>query len=76
MQALLAENRMTITWTKCADEMPPDDSPFKLIILRDINSPIKTLSRLYSWRLKMLRNANKYEWTPYTHEVWDELDRK
>lgn len=61
---------MTITWINCAKRMPPVG---KCIIKQPGISPcvgyIKPDTDAYSL---LINNA---EWTPYTEEAWEELNR-
>ena len=62
-----------ITWTKCADEMPPDDKNFKLIF-REIASG--RFEENDGFHMNLTRMKYLFEWTPYTPEAWEELNRK
>lgn len=68
---------MTV-WTKCSDEMPPDDST-SVIIRGDVNSLNYPRIR-YGMVINTIHRANqsyydKAEWTPYTDELWNGLNK-
>lgn len=62
---------MQVTWTNCADQMPPDD-----VILNDIGGCIlihkKSELTMYE---SILLNNFAFRWTPYTEEKWEELTK-
>ncbi len=72
---------MTITWTKCSERMPPDED--KNIIVRYTGQSLsknKTIISAGHEVHNLFNNSvcavkEKYEWTPYTHEFWKELNR-
>jgi len=59
-----------ITWTNCADRMPPDD---KLIIVKS-HGKVKIM-REFIFRVCAKYNPTSYEWCPYTEEAWSELTK-
>ena len=61
---------MQITWTNCAEKMPPDDIR---VILMPINFPITTTGLKYYLQGK--RGFLDYKWTPYTPKKWEELNK-
>jgi len=63
-------NMTTVTWTKCSDRMPPVDS---FVILRNVTD--KRYSPMRRKNLSSLKNKDKYEWTQYTLEAWEELNK-
>ena len=64
-----------ITWTNCADKMPPDG--WARIIFRDSNSAKPIV--LYAHSVYDFKNNNTLkpsaEWTPHTPEKWKELNK-
>lgn len=61
-----------IKWTKCSEEMPPDDDT--QVIIRTTKDHI--LLRKDSARcVRCYMLPIQYEWTPYTPEAWEELNR-
>ncbi len=66
---------MKITWTNCADAMPPDDDT--KVIVMDI--PTQGTGTVTGHELKDLQdywgdNAET-QWTPYTPEKWKEINK-
>lgn len=59
-----------ITWISCAEQMPPDDIR---VILVPVNFPITTTGLKYY--LQGGSRFRDYEWTPYTPEKWEELNK-
>ena len=67
MPCIQGKIMIEITWTNCADEMPPDG--MRVIILA-FGEYMKM-----TWCGELSRVAsNKTEWTPYTDEKWEELN--
>ena len=66
---------MTILWTKCSDRMPPDDDIEILIRNVDCVDFIQTPANEIWYDINP-EDVNGWEWTPYTPEVWAELNRK
>ena len=60
-----------ITWTNCADEMPPDDRTRVIIKIYD-----GYIVDHASWFTKYRRTlvADLARWAPYTPEKWRELN--
>jgi len=74
---MLWETQMKITWTNCADAMPPDDA--KIIINVNGNYDINTgYNMRYNMRYLICVQGWAFmryiEWTPYTPEKWKELN--
>ena len=61
-----------ITWTNCADAMPPDDV---LVIVKSWTGNIFKLTRYALNSSVALYGAENYKWTPYTLEKWEELNK-
>ena len=62
-----------MTWTKCRDQMPPDDG-FSYITRG--GSLFYARIRLGSTLNYLYKDIpNDIEWTPYTSELWDELNK-
>lgn len=61
-----------ITWTNCADEMPPDGHP---VILKygDKAPQLRLNGRLPYDEYLIVKNRICY-WTPYTDEKWKEIN--
>lgn len=63
---------MTITWIKCAKQMPPVDETE--IVIRRVNSPWKTGTEVYQtpadqlWMEVSEENVQDWEWSPLTAE--------
>lgn len=61
---------MTITWIKCAEQMPPVDETE--IIIRRVNSPWKTGTEVYQtpadqlWMEVSEENTQDLGWSPLT----------
>jgi hypothetical protein len=68
-----------ITWTKCSERMPPRTYKEKVIL---IGHQDKNLMYMTAEDCNLLLPAYDYEkkhnceWTPYTPEAWNSLDRK
>ena len=73
---------MKITWTKCSDRMPDKG---KQVIVRDgqRRTDLETSDRLIEYKDFLCRmygtndrfNSELWEWTPYTPEAWEELNK-
>jgi len=61
-----------ITWTNCADAMPPDD---ELVIVRTWTGHFIKLTKYALEPSVNLYGAENYKWTPYTPEKWKELNK-
>ena len=60
-----------ITWTNCAEQMPPDD----VVVI--VKSWTGHLIRLTNYSLRSstsIYGAENYWWTNFTKENWDELN--
>lgn len=65
---------MQITWTNCAEKMPPEH-PIKLYTLRRIDNK-KLFGNLAGYCIKnLLVSSNEYEWTEFTEEKWGALSK-
>jgi len=65
-----------ITWTNCADEMPP--AAAKVIVDEEGYYNITTGKQLHdlaSYREIEQRTMSHMEWTSYTPEKWKELNK-
>jgi len=66
-----------ITWTNCAERMPPDDGDVRIIIRSgkyiDCYS-VATGSRLHDYACRNILSED-YQWTLYTEEAWSELTK-
>ena len=71
----LRENKMTIPWTKCSEQMPPDDDSEILIRKAGCIDFIQTPANEIWYDINP-EDVNGWEWAPYTPEVWAELNRK
>ena len=59
---------MTINWIRCDEQMPSGSR----VILRNLET--KELLRISpEWVNKT--NIHKYEWIPYTHAAWKEVNK-
>lgn len=65
---------MTIPWTKCSEQMPPEDQ--KTIFRRvDKDKFLFTMNVIDPQSLFFyMRKINLLEWTPYTPGAWAELN--
>ena len=66
---------MQITWTNCADEMPPYE-PIIVVNLLDMRIRMSHGESLAfyihrEWRVK----RRHFEWTEFTEEKWEELKK-
>lgn len=61
-----------ITWTKCSERMPPDG--LTDILLKQGSKFMRTHGVIASVNKSFLV-AEDIEWTPYTPEIWEELNR-
>ena len=66
---------MTITWTKCSERMPPNDST--MVIARvgeDKETCFKVAGSLVTQEYNRWKNFGDVHvyWTPYTPEAWAE----
>jgi len=68
---------MTILWTNCADMTPP--SSMKVIVDEEGYYEITTGEQIHdlaSYREIEKKTMSYLEWTPYTEEIWKELNKK
>jgi len=63
---------MQITWTNCAEQMPPDDGDFGLI-LRDSVGTSRTTGSYVHYDYGVVIDLDA-EWTEFTKEKWEELN--
>lgn len=63
---------MKITWTNCADKMPPDD-PNYLIIFSEIDSGL--FDKNNGAHMNLCRTKHLYAWTEFTKEKWEALNK-
>lgn len=61
---------MQITWTNCADEMPPETTR---VILRPKEFPIATTGLSY-FLVNNTEDRRFWEWTEFTKEKWEKLN--
>jgi hypothetical protein len=61
-----------ITWTNCADEMPPYNRRYIILKLERSNKTF--LKLLVSDELRGM-DTTCWHWTPYTPEKWEELNK-
>jgi len=63
-----------ITWTNCADEMPPDDD--REILIRKVGcvDSIQTPANEIYYDIND-EELHRWEWAPYTPEAWEELNK-
>ena len=61
-----------ITWTNCAEKMPPYDANY-LIIFREVASGL--FDKNNGAHMNLARMKYLYDWTPYTPEKWKELNK-
>lgn len=68
---------MTITWTNCADEMPPSTLQVIVVNLEGYYKITKgkNLHDLASYREIEQKTMSHLEWTPFTPEAWAELNK-
>ena len=59
-----------ITWTNCAEKMPPDD--LDIIIDTWTGHKFKSVGWILKHEVNAFGLAN-FKWTPYTPEKWEEL---
>jgi len=65
-----------ITWTNCADEMPPDDDTYVIAIVGDSKPDSVAGSLVRSEYLKWHHwSMVSVIWTPYTPEKWKGLNK-
>jgi hypothetical protein len=68
---------MQITWTNCADEMPPDDET-TIICTYGGGMIDKMHAMIFHAAVNLSRKMNGETyigWTPYTEEKWKELNK-
>lgn len=65
---------MQVTWTNCADEMPPDGYKIDIIVRSIATKEPKIISTRVA-HLLMPSGNSMAEWTPYTPEKWKELHK-
>ena len=63
-----------ITWTNCADEMPPDDNTEIIIRHIEDKEPILTPANEVFYDIDTLYKEC-WEWTEFTEEKWEELKK-
>lgn len=59
-----------ITWTNCADAMPPDEGLFIICGVK-----FQYINMLTGRDIHNLLNFRAFKWTPYTPEKWKELNK-
>ncbi len=64
---------MNITWTNCADEMPPDDETEIIIRHVEDKEPILTPANEVFYDIDTLYKEC-WEWTEFTPEKWKHLN--
>ena len=69
---------MKIKWTKCSERMPPNDST--MVIARvgeDKETCFKVAGSLVTQEYNRWKNFSDVQvyWTPYTPEIWKELNK-
>ena len=62
---------MEITWTNCAEKMPPETTR---VILRRKEFPIATTGLSY-FLVHNTEDLRYWEWTEFTKEKWKELNK-
>lgn len=64
---------MKITWTNCADAMPPINS---IVLIRSEVTGVIKKSNGAQLRFLHTSNSNRtISWAPYTEEKWKELNK-
>ena len=63
-----------ITWTNCADEMPPDDNTEIIIRHIEDKEPILTPANEVFYDIDTLYKEC-WEWTEFTEEKWESLKK-
>lgn len=68
------QNMEEITWTNCADNIPLDDTE---IFVRNINDHCEFVITPANeiWYDVAEGNLSDWEWTEYTKEKWEELNK-
>ena len=70
-----------IHWTKCSERMPPDDGNpiiiafYSLLSQRVVCVAVFDASLKYAYFRSLKRRLDSVNWTPYTSEVWKELNK-
>ena len=63
---------MQITWTNCADAMPPSTNDM-FIIRSERNNKFLSVRSGFMYNA-FARNVQKYDWTKFTQAKWDHLN--
>ena len=63
---------MTILWTNCSERMPQGLLRFMVKVNGKLYDSNKTALNF----MMLFHPEDMFEWTPYTPEVWAELNRK
>jgi len=69
---------MNIEWTLCSERMPPDDESRVICrFIPPVTAPIRKCMGRNIWQFVEIRKTNpkKIEWTPFTQEKWEFLNR-
>lgn len=62
-----------ITWTNCAEKMPPDDSG--TVIYNPIGTVILFHVEVVNGSFVQLMELHPMRWTEFTKEKWEELNK-
>ena len=66
---------MQITWTNCADEMPPDDKTLVIVNIADKQTTINTGHKLHILCQPTSKLFKVTKWCHYTPEKWKGLTK-
>ena len=68
---------MQITWTNCADKMPPDENIKIIAIFLPSGKHMINYGHILNSVLRIInRNTeHNWKWTPYTQEKWEYLNK-
>ena len=64
---------MNIEWTLCSERMPQNNPNITVIVRR--HDAIEFYFKQSANILRNLDDRTKWEWTPYTKEKWEFLNR-
>lgn len=64
---------MQITWTSCAERMPPDGEDEAVIAIADLHGDRPFITD--AWTMNNSKLVLWHKWTPYTKEKWEALNK-
>ncbi len=66
---------MVIQWTNCSEQMPTDDNEFYIAMVGKDEFINKVSGKTIRECIEKCVHTLEVNWTPYTPEAWEELNR-